>query len=190
MTNKVERLVPIHDDKINLFVCGPTVYGLAHVGNGKTFTQFDMVAKYLRYKNLDVFYLQNITDIDDKIIKISQERGTSWKKIADLYTRKFLQDMKSLGNDAVSQYAKATDYISQIVDQVKTQKLGQLLEAMRDSKVKINSKYKLENTKSKINYALVSKNEMRQNLIISKQEVSSFVSDDKNVKLHQRFHFL
>lgn len=119
MTNKVERLVPIHDDKINLFVCGPTVYGLAHVGNGKTFTQFDMVAKYLRYKNLDVFYLQNITDIDDKIIKISQERGTSWKKIADLYTRKFLQDMKSLGNDAVSQYAKATDYISQIVDQVK-----------------------------------------------------------------------
>lgn len=119
LSNKVEKLVPINENKLNFFVCGPTVYGLAHIGNGKTFTQFDMIAKYLRYRDFDVFYLQNITDIDDKIIKKSQETGTSWKEVSDLYTREFLQDMSSLGNDAVTQYARATDYISQIVDQVK-----------------------------------------------------------------------
>lgn len=119
LTNKKETLVPINENKINFFVCGPTVYGLAHIGNGKTFTQFDMVAKYLRYRKFDVFYLQNLTDIDDKIIRKSQEEGVTWKDISELYTREFLQDMASLGNDAVTRYAKATDYIDQIVSQVK-----------------------------------------------------------------------
>ena len=119
LTSKVEKLVPINQKRLNFFVCGPTVYGLAHIGNGKTFTQFDMIVKYLRYRDFDVFYLQNITDIDDKIIKKSQEDGISWKEVSDLYTREFSQDMSSLGNNAVTQYARATDYISQVVDQVK-----------------------------------------------------------------------
>ena len=75
------------------------------------------------------------------------------------------------------------EFEGQIVDQVKTQKLGQLLESMRDSQKKINSQYKLENTKSQINYALVSKNEMRQNLAVSKQDISNFVSNEKNTQL-------
>ncbi len=119
LTHKLEKLIPRNENKLNVFVCGPTVYGLAHVGNGKTFTQFDMIVKYLRYRGFDVFYLQNITDIDDKIIKKSREDGSSWKDVSDLYTKEFLQDMATLRNDAVTYYARATDYINQIVDQVK-----------------------------------------------------------------------
>lgn len=119
LTNKKEVFEPISKDKVNFFVCGPTVYGLAHIGNGKTFTQFDMIAKYLRYRGYNVYYLQNITDIDDKIIKKANESGKKWNEISELYTKEFIQDMKSLGNDGVTEYAKATDYIAQIVSQVK-----------------------------------------------------------------------
>lgn len=119
LTNKKEVFDPINKNRVNFFVCGPTVYGLAHIGNGKTFTQFDMIAKYLRYRGYDVYYLQNITDIDDKIIKKANESGREWNEVSKMYTEEFIRDMKSLGNDGVTEYAKATDYITQIVSQVK-----------------------------------------------------------------------
>ncbi|PJA39124.1 cysteine--tRNA ligase, partial [candidate division WWE3 bacterium CG_4_9_14_3_um_filter_41_6] len=67
LTKQKEEFVPIDENKVNLFVCGPTVYDYPHLGHAKTYTQFDFIAKYLRYKGYDVFYLQNITDLDDKI---------------------------------------------------------------------------------------------------------------------------
>jgi len=118
-SGKVEQFEPINGKKVNFFVCGPTVYDYAHIGNAKTYTQFDFIVKYLRYRGYDVFYLQNITDIDDKIIKRATEQGKTWQEIAGQFTEIYLEDMKNLGNDAVSQYAKSTDYIDQIVDQVK-----------------------------------------------------------------------
>lgn len=120
LSKRVEEFKPIEKDKVNFFVCGPTVYDYAHIGNAKTYTQFDFIVKYLRYRHYNVFYLQNITDIDDKIIKRAKEKGVSWKELSDQYTDIFLEDMKALGNDAVTQYARATDYIPQIVNQVKT----------------------------------------------------------------------
>lgn len=119
LTKKLDEFEPIAGKKVNFFVCGPTVYDYAHIGNAKTYTQFDFIVKYLRYRGYEVFYLQNITDIDDKIIKRSQEDGVEWKEIATRYTKIYLEDMKALGNDAVSKYANATDYIDQIVAQVK-----------------------------------------------------------------------
>ncbi len=120
LSRSTESFEPIGDDReVKMFVCGPTVYDYAHIGNAKTFTQFDFIVKYLRYRGYDVHYLQNITDIDDKIINRSRERGTSWRELADKYRDIFIDDMRALGNDAVTEYANATDFIPQIVDQVK-----------------------------------------------------------------------
>jgi len=107
------------EEKVNLFVCGPTVYDYAHLGHAKTYTQFDIIVKYLRHKGYKVFYLQNITDIDDKIIKRANEEKIDWKEIVKKYREEYFQDMKALGIDSVSQYANATDFMPEIISQVK-----------------------------------------------------------------------
>jgi cysteinyl-tRNA synthetase len=110
---------PLPDQKkIRLFVCGPTVYDYLHIGNARTNIFFDFFAKYLRARGYDVNYLQNITDIDDKIIKRAAEERVAPAKLAARFTEAYFEDMKTLGVDAVSQYAKATDFISQITAQV------------------------------------------------------------------------
>ncbi len=119
LTRKKEIFKPIKDKEVKIFVCGPTVYDLAHIGNAKTFTQFDIIIKYLRAKTYKVFYLQNITDIDDKIINKANKEKVNWKEISSKYEKIFLENMKSLGNNAVNKYARATDYIPEIVSQVK-----------------------------------------------------------------------
>ena len=118
LTRKKEEFKPIHKGKINLFVCGPTVYDFSHLGHAKTYIQFDMIVKYLRFKGYKVFYLQNITDIDDKIIKKSKEEGKPWKEISEKYEKAYMEDMASLGVDSVDKYAEATDYIKEIISQV------------------------------------------------------------------------
>jgi cysteinyl-tRNA synthetase len=118
LTRTVEEFKPLNGQKVNFFVCGPTVYDFAHIGNAKTYTQFDFIVKYLRLRGYDVFYLQNITDLDDKIIKRAAEKNISWKTLSKEYEDIYYEDMKSLGNSAVSEYAAATNYISEIVKQV------------------------------------------------------------------------
>ncbi|MCL5730174.1 MAG: cysteine--tRNA ligase [Candidatus Pacearchaeota archaeon] len=119
LTRKKETFRPINGKKVNLFACGPTVYDFAHVGHAKTFIQFDVIVKYLRWKGYKVFYLENITDIDDKIINRARERNISPSELAKRFESEFLKDMKSLGVDSVNKYAKATDYIKEIESQVK-----------------------------------------------------------------------
>jgi cysteinyl-tRNA synthetase len=104
--------------KIRLFVCGPTVYDYLHIGNARTYIFFDFFAKYLRHIGYDVFYLQNITDIDDKIIKRAAEEQKKTPEIADFFTAAYMEDMRALGIDAVTEYAPATKFISQIAAQV------------------------------------------------------------------------
>lgn len=105
--------------KLCLFVCGPTVYDNPHIGNARTFMVFDIIVRYLRSRGIKIFYLQNITDIDDKIIRRAEEEKIDWKTISRRYEKIFLADMKRLGIDSVDKYARATDFIPQIVDQVK-----------------------------------------------------------------------
>lgn len=119
LSRKKEEFIPINKNKVDFFVCGPTVYDYAHIGHAKTNTQFDFIVKYLRYKGYRVNYLQNITDIDDKIIVRAKERGVEWKSLAREFEGYFKEDMLSLHNDAVTTFARATDYIDQIVKQVK-----------------------------------------------------------------------
>ena len=120
LTRKKEPFVPMHAGKVSMFVCGPTVYDYPHLGHAKTYTQFDFICRYLRSRGLDVFYLQNITDIDDKIIRRAAEQGISPDELAKKFEGIYYEDMKSLHNGSVSEYARATEKIPQIVAQVKT----------------------------------------------------------------------
>ena len=120
LTRKKEEFKPIADKKVKMFVCGPTVYDYSHIGHAKTYVQFDVIVKYLRCKGFDVFYLQNITDIDDKIIQRANEQGIEPKKLAEKFEQDYYKDMLALGVDSVNKYARATDFIAAIIKQVQT----------------------------------------------------------------------
>jgi len=118
LSRKKEVFRPRIDKKVNLFVCGPTVYDFSHIGHARTYIVFDVMVKYLRQKGYNVFYLQNITDIDDKIINRAKERKISPQKLARDFEKEYLEDMKSLKIDSVSKYARATEHIKEIISQV------------------------------------------------------------------------
>lgn len=119
LTRKKELLEPRKDKKINMFVCGPTVYDYIHIGNARTFVFFDVVAKYLRYRGYEVDYIQNITDIDNKIIERAQKEGVDPLEYAKKYSDIFKQDMQALGVTS-PKYKNATDHIPEVIKQVKT----------------------------------------------------------------------
>jgi len=119
LTRKKEIFKPIKDKKVKLFVCGPTVYNHSHLGHAKTYIQFDIIARYLKWKGYKIFYLENITDIDDKIINRAIKEKVDWKKIKNKYEKSFLEDMKNLNVNSIDKYAKATDYVKEIISQVK-----------------------------------------------------------------------
>ncbi|MBC8500648.1 MAG: cysteine--tRNA ligase [Nanoarchaeota archaeon] len=120
LTRKKEVFEPLKGKNVNMFVCGPTVYDYSHIGHAKTYVQFDVIAKYLRYRGYDVFYLQNITDIDDKIIKRANEQSQKAERVAKRFEEEYYKDVEALGIDSVDKYARATDHIKQIVKQIKT----------------------------------------------------------------------
>ncbi len=119
LTKQVEEFEPLEAGKVQMFVCGPTVYDLSHLGHAKTYTQMDVLARVLRQK-YEVFYLQNITDLDDKIIERAKEKDISWEDLRTQFEGEYKKDMESLGNTSVTEYARATDYIPDIIRQVQT----------------------------------------------------------------------
>ena len=118
LTRRKEEFVPRTPPAVQMFVCGPTVYDFSHVGHAKTYTQFDLVARYLRKCGYKVVYAQNITDVDDKIIRRAQELDVEPRELAARYEAAYLEDMRSLHNVSVEVFARAHDYIEQIVAQV------------------------------------------------------------------------
>ena len=96
MHKKVE-LVPVESGKIRMYVCGPTVYDNIHVGNGRTFLSFDVIRRYLIYKGYQVTFAQNLTDVDDKIIKRANEQGITAEELASRYSEAFIEVMHDLG---------------------------------------------------------------------------------------------
>jgi len=122
-----KKELPPDQKKIRFFVCGPTVYDYAHIGHARTYIFFDFFAKYLRTRGYDVFYLQNVTDIDDKIIRRAAEENKKPEELARFFMEAYLKDMEALGihmtddenekSDKIL-YAPATKFISQIVGQV------------------------------------------------------------------------
>jgi cysteinyl-tRNA synthetase len=119
MTSNKEAFEPIHRNRVNMFVCGPTVYDEAHIGHARTYIAFDVVARYLAYRGFGVFYLQNVTDVDDKIIKRGAELGITIAELARRFEGRYLEDMCTLGVKSVNLHARATDHIPEITDQIK-----------------------------------------------------------------------
>ncbi|MDD5547359.1 MAG: cysteine--tRNA ligase [Candidatus Pacebacteria bacterium] len=105
---------------LRLFVCGPTVYDVAHLGHARTFIAFDSIVHYLKSQGIPVNYLQNITDVDDKIIKRAAETNIAPIALARRFEKEYHEDEKSLGIDSVSKYARATDHIAEIIKQIQT----------------------------------------------------------------------
>ena len=118
LTRKKEVFKSLRNKKVNFFVCGPTVYDFSHIGHARTYVIFDVIVKYLRQKRYDVFYLQNITDIDDKIINRAKEKKISPQKLARDFEKEYLKDIKDLKINSVTKYARATEHIKEIINQV------------------------------------------------------------------------
>lgn len=120
LTGKKEGLVKPENRPLRLFVCGPTVYDHAHIGHARTYLSFDIIVRYLRKRGFKIFYLQNITNIDDKIIDRAKKDKTSPQKLARLYEKEYYKDIKALGIKTVDKYARASDFIPEIIKQIKT----------------------------------------------------------------------
>jgi len=118
MSRKKEDLESISKNKIKLFVCGPTVYNDAHIGHGRTYIFFDVIKRYLEHIGYSVFYLQNITDIDDKIIKKAETLNCSPSDIANIFEKRYYEDMASLNINSVNLYARTSDFINEIINQI------------------------------------------------------------------------
>ncbi len=116
LTRHMEPLLA--EGTLEMFVCGPTVYDYAHIGNFRSFVVFDTIAKHIRFRGLPLFYLQNITDIDNKIIKRARESGVTPTDIALEYERIFLTDATRLKITAVDTYARASEHLPEIIAQV------------------------------------------------------------------------
>ncbi|HHV38665.1 MAG TPA: cysteine--tRNA ligase [Tepidimicrobium sp.] len=117
LTRRKEKFIPIEDGKVNMYVCGPTVYDYIHVGNARPLVTFDTLRRYFIYKGYDVKYVVNFTDIDDKIIQKAQKEGLTYREIAERYIDEFKKDAKGLGlYDEKTWHPRATDYIDEIIE--------------------------------------------------------------------------
>ena len=119
LTRKKEDFVPIETGKVKIYLCGPTVYNYFHIGNARTFLFFDVVRRYFNYKGFAVTYVQNITDIDDKLIAQSIKENIPVPQIAGKYIQAFLDDTKAIGIEKADHNPKATEYISEMIALIK-----------------------------------------------------------------------
>ena len=115
MTARKEPLVPLEDDKLSMYVCGPTVYDMSHVGHARVYVTFDVVARFLRATGRKVTYVRNYTDVDDKIIRRANETGVAPGEISERYIREFAADMQTLGVGAPDVEPKVTGHIPEII---------------------------------------------------------------------------
>lgn len=120
MTRKKEKFEPIIPGKVSMYVCGPTVYNYMHIGNARPFVVFDVVRRYFEYKGYEVNYVQNYTDIDDKIIKRAIEEGISTEEVAEKYIEEVEIDAKGLGVRKATHNPKATEEVAGIVQMIST----------------------------------------------------------------------
>ena len=114
-----EEFEPLNDKIVNMYVCGPTVYNYIHIGNARAFIVFDTVRRYLEYKGYKVNYVQNFTDIDDKIIKRAQEENVTTKEVAEKYIEEYFIDADNLGIKRATVHPKATEHIEDIIEFIK-----------------------------------------------------------------------
>ena len=120
MTRTKEEFVPIKENKVGIYVCGPTVYDYIHIGNARPMIVFDTLRRYLLYKGYDVNYVSNFTDVDDKIIKRALEEGVTSAEISERYIEEVKKDMEALNVLEATTHPKATEEIPDMIEMVKT----------------------------------------------------------------------
>lgn len=120
LTRKKEDFIPLEDGKVRMYVCGPTVYNLIHIGNARPMIIFDTVRRYMEYIGYDVNYVTNFTDVDDKIIKAANEEGVSPEEIAGRYIAECKKDMESLNVKEATKHPLATEEIDGMIEMIDT----------------------------------------------------------------------
>lgn len=119
MSNKIEEFETIEKGKVKMYVCGPTVYNYIHLGNARPIIVFDTLARYFKYRGYDVTYIQNFTDVDDKIIKRANEEGISVKEVTEKYIKGFFEDIEPLNISDDIVRPKVTENMLEIIEIIK-----------------------------------------------------------------------
>ncbi|GMT47726.1 MAG: hypothetical protein IEMM0007_1292 [bacterium] len=120
LSGKKEEFVPLEPGKVKIYVCGVTVYDYCHIGHARSAIVFDVMRRYFRYKDFQVRYVRNFTDIDDKIIRRAKEEGIPWDEVARKYTGEYYRDMDALGVERADVEPRATEHIPEIIEMVRT----------------------------------------------------------------------
>ncbi len=120
MTRKKEELVPLVPGRISMYACGPTVYNYFHIGNARPFIVFDTLRRYLEYRGYEVAFVQNFTDIDDKMIRRANEEGTTVQALGERFIAEYYRDADALGVERATENPRATQHIAEIIHLVQT----------------------------------------------------------------------
>lgn len=120
MTRQKEQFQPITPGEVKIYSCGPTVYNFFHIGNARPFIVFDVLRRYLEFKGYNVKFVQNFTDVDDKVINRANEEGVSFEEIANRYIEEYYKDAQGLGIRKATIHPKATENIDAIIELVDT----------------------------------------------------------------------
>ncbi len=120
MSRKKELFVPLKEGKVSMYACGPTVYNFFHIGNARPFIVFDTLRRYLEYRGYQVTFVQNFTDIDDKMIRRANEEGITVKELGDRFIQEYYTDADALGVKRATVNPRATEHIQDIIDLVQT----------------------------------------------------------------------
>lgn len=120
MTRAKEEFVPVDKNEVKIYACGPTVYNFIHIGNARPLCVFDVLRRYMEYRGYNVKFVQNFTDIDDKIINRANEERTTYDKISEKYIEEFWTDAHGLNFKDATVHPKATENIDEIIDIIKT----------------------------------------------------------------------
>ena len=115
MTRKKEEFVPLEPGKVKMYVCGPTVYNYFHIGNARPFVVFDTLRRYFEHRGYEVTFVQNFTDIDDKMIRRANEEGITVKELADRFIAAYFEDAKLMGVRPATVHPRATEHIPEII---------------------------------------------------------------------------
>ena len=119
LTRKKEEFVPMDKNEVKMYSCGPTVYDYFHIGNARPFIIFDTMRRYLEYSGYGVKFVQNFTDVDDKMIKRANDEGITVKELGDRFIKEYFEDAKALGIREATIHPKATENIDAIIDVIK-----------------------------------------------------------------------
>ena len=119
LTRKKEEFIPLDENELKIYVCGPTVYNFFHIGNARPFVVFDTLRKYLTYRGKNVKFVQNFTDVDDKIINKAREEGVTAGEVSEKYIEEYYKDAKSLNVEKASVHPKVTENMDEIIAFVK-----------------------------------------------------------------------